>query len=116
MFGLSSIHRAPRVRRTLGLVNPYLTGSAELLFNEGNPSVKQTGTHNENHGSETFGLRNLRSISWNDDARTLYDTAIARGEGEATKEGAFATTTGKHTGRSATDKFIVRDSETETNI
>ena len=78
--------------------------------------MKQTGTHNENHGSETFGLRNLRSISWNDDARTLYDTAIARGEGEATKEGAFATTTGKHTGRSATDKFIVRDSETETNV
>jgi phosphoenolpyruvate carboxykinase (ATP) len=43
----------------------------------------------------------------------LYEQAIRRGEGEVTATGAFATVTGAHTGRSAADKFIVRDRETE---
>ncbi len=78
--------------------------------------MNQTGPRNENHGPERFGLRNVKSISWNDDADALYDIALTKGEGEATAQGALAVTTGKHTGRSATDKFIVRDSETEENV
>lgn len=78
--------------------------------------MKQTGTYNEAHGADKFGLRNLASLSWNDDEKTLYDVAIAKGEGEATAKGSLAVTTGKHTGRSATDKYIVRDSETEDHV
>jgi len=61
-------------------------------------------------------LKNAASIRWNDDEQTLYDLALARGEGVAAANGPLAVETGKHTGRSATDKFIVRDSGTEETI
>ncbi|MFD0916910.1 phosphoenolpyruvate carboxykinase [Pseudahrensia aquimaris] len=73
----------------------------------------QTGRHNENFGADKFGLTNLASLSWNDDEDTLFAMALARGEGERTAKGSLAVTTGKHTGRSATDKYLVRDAETE---
>ena len=38
---------------------------------------------------------------------------MARGEGQLAKHGPLVVETGKHTGRSAKDKFIVRDAETE---
>ena len=40
----------------------------------------------------------------------------ARGEGMLAKDGPLVVATGKHTGRSAKDKFIVRDAETENTI
>jgi hypothetical protein len=39
---------------------------------------------------------------------TLIEAAIARGEGALSKNGALVVKTGKHTGRSAKDKYIVR--------
>ena len=83
--------------------------------------MEQTGIRNDKSGPESVGLRNLASIRWNDDERTLYDLAIERGEGiEAAGDdpegGPLAVTTGRHTGRSATDKYMVRDSETEHTV
>ena len=78
--------------------------------------MKQNGPRNENHGADKFGLSNVNSISWNDNERALYDIAIERGEGKATAKGALSVTTGKHTGRSATDKFLVRDANTENTV
>jgi len=43
----------------------------------------------------------------------LYEAALRRGEAEVGSQGALIVQTGKHTGRSAQDKFIVRDAETE---
>ena len=43
----------------------------------------------------------------------LYEEAIKRGEAKITDRGALATYTGKKTGRSANDKFIVKDASTE---
>ena len=43
----------------------------------------------------------------------LVEHALANGEGRLAKDGPLVVETGKHTGRSARDKFIVRDSETE---
>ncbi len=42
----------------------------------------------------------------------LYELAIRLGEGRVAATGALAVETGAHTGRSAADKFIVRDDET----
>ncbi|MBV8972758.1 MAG: phosphoenolpyruvate carboxykinase (ATP), partial [Sphingomonadaceae bacterium] len=39
--------------------------------------------------------------------------AVARGEGMLSEHGALVVATGPHTGRSANDKFIVRDAETD---
>ena len=46
----------------------------------------------------------------------LYEHAVHRGEGQVASSGAFVAHTGAHTGRSAADKFVVRDSETETTV
>ena len=46
----------------------------------------------------------------------LYELAIARGEGLVTADGALRVLTGRHTGRSANDKFIVRDAETAETV
>ena len=49
-------------------------------------------------------------------AAALYELAVARGEGEVAKEGPLVVKTGEHTGRSAQDKFIVRQVETEQTV
>jgi phosphoenolpyruvate carboxykinase (ATP) len=46
----------------------------------------------------------------------LVEEAIRRGEGVMSRDGALVVATGKHTGRSAKDKFIVRDTETENAV
>ncbi|HWJ89297.1 MAG TPA: phosphoenolpyruvate carboxykinase [Pelagibacterium sp.] len=56
---------------------------------------------------------NAGSIRFNDAAPLLVEAAIARGEGQLSADGAFVADTGKFTGRSPSDKFIVRDELTE---
>ncbi len=52
----------------------------------------------------------------NNSAPELVEHAVRRNEGRFAATGAFAVETGQHTGRSAQDKFIVRDAETEPAI
>ncbi len=47
---------------------------------------------------------------------TLVEQAVISGEGKLSKQGALTVTTGKHTGRSAKDKYIVRSASTENRI
>ena len=61
-------------------------------------------------------IGSLASVRWNDDEKILFALALDRGEGVETSSGNLAVETGKHTGRSATDKYIVRDSETEDTV
>jgi phosphoenolpyruvate carboxykinase (ATP) len=68
-----------------------------------------------------FGLTNQNIITsawvgWNMRTAQLIEAALSNGEGMLAKEGAFVVKTGAHTGRSAKDKFIVRDAETENTI
>ncbi|WP_394805224.1 phosphoenolpyruvate carboxykinase [Kordiimonas aquimaris] len=53
---------------------------------------------------------------WNLGTSHLYEEAIRRGEGRIAKDGPLVVETGKHTGRSANDKFTVRDENTEDTI
>lgn len=69
----------------------------------------------------TFGLARQgidtnAQLHWNLIPAQLVEHAVQRGEGLLAKEGPFVVKTGKHTGRSANDKFIVRDAETESTI
>jgi phosphoenolpyruvate carboxykinase (ATP) len=68
------------------------------------------------HGLEKQGFRNVKNVLWNLSAPSLYEQAVARGEGHIAKGGAFVVLTGQHTGRSASDKFIVRDSGTDSQV
>ncbi|ORE96859.1 phosphoenolpyruvate carboxykinase [Aurantimonas sp. 22II-16-19i] len=75
--------------------------------------MDQIGTRNPQSGIETTGLEGLSSIRWNLPEAELVEIAIRRGEARLTAEGALVATTGKHTGRSPKDKFVVRDEMTE---
>ena len=68
------------------------------------------------HGLEKQGFKNLKAVNWNLTVPQLYEESIRRGEGKLAKDGPFVVLTGQHTGRSASDKFTVRDANTESNI
>lgn len=55
-------------------------------------------------------------IQWNWTPAKFYEAAIRNEGAEVAKGGALVVKTGKHTGRSATDKFVVRDAETEDTV
>ena len=65
---------------------------------------------------EEYGLVNLGNINWNLSPAALVEHAIARKEGILAANGAFAATTGVHTGRSPKDKFIVSNEEYSAKI
>ncbi|HVV65852.1 MAG TPA: phosphoenolpyruvate carboxykinase [Rhizomicrobium sp.] len=67
-------------------------------------------------GLEAQGFRNLRAVHWNLTVPALYEAAIERREGALAQHGPFVVHTGQHTGRSANDKFIVRDGESERQV
>ena len=62
------------------------------------------------------GIGNLRLAYWNLVMEALYEEAVFRGEGVTSVGGPFIAHTGKHTARSANDKFVVRHSDSENNI
>src|SRR5579859_7940514 len=49
-------------------------------------------------------------------AGALVEHAIRRGEGRLASNGALVAYTGKHTGRSPKDKFVVKDATTENKV
>lgn len=55
-------------------------------------------------------------VHLNLDSDKLVEMAVARGEGELAKHGPLVVKTGQHTGRSAQDKFIVRDVFTNEDV
>ena len=62
------------------------------------------------------GIRNPGRIYWNLAAAPLIEEALARGEGQLAAQGPLVVRTGKYTGRSPSDKFIVRDPGTEATV
>ena len=56
------------------------------------------------------------NIHWNWSPARFYETAVREEGAQIAKGGALVVKTGKHTGRSATDKFVVRDEVTEDKV
>ncbi|GAA3886957.1 phosphoenolpyruvate carboxykinase [Sphingomonas limnosediminicola] len=67
-------------------------------------------------GLESQRIATGAEIYWNLTTAPLVEHAIRRGEGRLTKDGALLVDTGKFTGRSVKDKFVVRDATTEDTI
>ncbi len=67
-------------------------------------------------GLDASGIATGAEIFWNLTTAPLVEHAVRRGEGELTKDGALLVDTGKFTGRSVKDKFVVRDATTEDTI
>ena len=62
------------------------------------------------------GITTSATIHANLNRPELVERAVADGEGSLAQGGPLVVETGKHTGRSAKDKFIVRDAETENTV
>jgi phosphoenolpyruvate carboxykinase (ATP) len=67
-------------------------------------------------GLDSQGIVTSAEIFWNLQTAPLVEHAVRRGEGRLTKDGALLVDTGKFTGRSVKDKFVVRDGTTESTI
>ena len=67
-------------------------------------------------GLREQGIATEAQIHWNLGTAPLVEQAIRRGEGVLAEGGPLVVATGAHTGRSAQDKFTVRDAETENTI
>ncbi|MFK7793009.1 MAG: phosphoenolpyruvate carboxykinase [Devosiaceae bacterium] len=78
--------------------------------------MAEQGVRNPSVGLDTAGLSQLGQVYWNQSPASLYEHAILRNEAEITADGALKANTGDHTGRSAMDKFIVRDETTEDTV
>ncbi len=62
------------------------------------------------------GIETTATIHANLQTAPLVEHAVRNGEGVLAADGPFVVATGKHTGRSAKDKFIVRDATTEDTV
>src|SRR3990170_1063973 len=67
-------------------------------------------------GLEAQGIATGAEIHWNLTTAPLVEHAIRREEGLLAKDGPLVVRTGKHTGRSAQDRFIVRNATTERTV
>jgi phosphoenolpyruvate carboxykinase (ATP) len=65
------------------------------------------------NGLDAQGIATGAEIFWNLTTAPLVEHAVRRGEGLLAKDGPLVVRTGKHTGRSAQDRFIVRNSVSE---
>ncbi len=67
-------------------------------------------------GLSAQGIDTRATLHWNLFTARLVETSVARAEGRLSADGPLVVETGAHTGRSAQDKFIVRDAETENTV
>ena len=74
------------------------------------------GRVNPAHTLQHQGISGLGDVFCNLTEPALIEEALRRGEGALGRGGAFLVRTGKHTGRSPDDKFIVRTPAVEQNI
>ena len=68
------------------------------------------------HRLEAQGIATGATVHWNLTTAPLVEKAVERGEGRLAQDGPLVVKTGQHTGRSAQDKFTVRDATTESTV
>ena len=71
---------------------------------------------NRKVGLDAVGITRTASEHWNLGTAALYEEALRRKEGELSKDGALVCSTGRYTGRSPNDKFVVKEASSEKNI
>jgi phosphoenolpyruvate carboxykinase (ATP) len=86
------------------------------LLNIKTPAESVAQVRKADYNLSNHGIGNLRLAYWNLVTEALYEEAIFRCEGATAVGGPFVANTGKHTARSANDKFVVRETDSEGNI
>jgi phosphoenolpyruvate carboxykinase (ATP) len=77
---------------------------------------KPLATRTPRFGLGEQGMRHLGNVHWNLTAPYLYEHAVRRGEGTVGLGGSFVVNTGRHTGRSPKDKYIVNEPGTRDTV
>ncbi|MEP6895936.1 MAG: phosphoenolpyruvate carboxykinase (ATP), partial [Chloroflexota bacterium] len=86
------------------------------LLNITTPAEAVAQSREADYNLANHGISNVRLAYWNLTAEALHEEAVFRGEGATTKGGPLNANTGKHTARSAKDKFIVKHVDSENNV
>ena len=82
-------------------------------MNEGDSKLTDRVPH---FGLNEQGIETGAELHWNLTTAPLVEHAVQRGEGLLAKDGPLVVRTGKHTGRSAQDRFIVRNATSESTV
>jgi phosphoenolpyruvate carboxykinase (ATP) len=80
------------------------------------PAQSEAAALKSDYGLANHGLENLRMAYWNLPTEALYEEISFRREARISHLGPIVANTGKHTARSANDKFIVKEPSTENQI
>ncbi len=86
------------------------------VLNIKTPAENEAKALKSDYGLDNHGISNLRMSYWNLPTESLYEEISFRGEARITKQGPVVAFTGKHTARSASDKYIVKEPSTEDHI
>ncbi|MBI5243056.1 MAG: phosphoenolpyruvate carboxykinase (ATP) [Elusimicrobia bacterium] len=86
------------------------------ILNIKTPAEDTAKSLKSDYGLENHGFTNLRKVYWNLPTSALCEETIFRQEGRLSHMGAVLVDTGKHTARSANDKFIVKEETTSDKI
>lgn len=78
--------------------------------------MAERGLVGSQYGLEQHGITNVNDVYWNLPTSRLYEESIRRREGLVAHLGPLVVRTGHHTGRSANDKFTVKEPSTEDDI
>jgi phosphoenolpyruvate carboxykinase (ATP) len=78
--------------------------------------MHEIGLRNPACGLDTVGFATSGLVHYNLQAPALYEEAICRREARIAAGGSLVAYTGRHTGRSPKDKFVVRSAETENAV
>jgi phosphoenolpyruvate carboxykinase (ATP) len=86
------------------------------ILNIKTPAESEASALKGDYGLDNLGLSNLRKVYWNLTTEALYEEIIFRQEAKISHLGPIVANTGKHTARSANDKYVVKEASTEQNI
>src|ERR1700722_5864690 len=78
--------------------------------------MQNAGVRPSRYELSRHGLQNMQTVYWNLGTAQLIEKAIQRHEGMLASGGAFVVRTGQFTGSSPKDKYIVRESGTESTV
>lgn len=78
--------------------------------------MERQGRNGRIHGLRQHGITDAASVHWNLTTPALYEEIVRRREGLIAADGPVVVRTGKYTGRSPKDKFLVREPGSDANI
>ncbi|MBI4911241.1 MAG: phosphoenolpyruvate carboxykinase (ATP) [Acidobacteria bacterium] len=86
------------------------------LLNIKTPAEDQAGVLKADLGLGNLGLSNLSKVYWNLPTEAIVEEVVFRKEAKLSHGGPLIADTGKHTGRAAADKVVVREAESEGHV